>query len=248
MLRPSVKKLLLVAVLTAAVVSLPAKPAQAGWGHYPAWWYDCCPSYVVRYPVRVVSCCDWCCDPCFDCCWSCGPGWRVVAEPCCGGAPVKSVEQAPQAHPSPKSQAPAGDDSVLRPKVGSLDRSLQLRAAIPSASSVTHALTSLAGSTAAGQSQVEKSLGRTVPNGAVLTATVPAEASVYVNGVLTATTGTHRRYFSEGLLPGHRYDFRFEVVLERNGQRLSDTQVVHVHAGDSLSLDFHLADQRIAQK
>ena len=92
MLRPSVKKLMLVAVLSAAVVSLPAKSAQAGWGHYPAWWYDCCPSYVVRYPVRVGSCCDWCCDPCFDCCWDCCwdccPGWRVVAEPCCGSGPV----------------------------------------------------------------------------------------------------------------------------------------------------------------
>ncbi|MCY2987788.1 MAG: TIGR03000 domain-containing protein [Planctomycetota bacterium] len=109
-------------------------------------------------------------------------------------------------------------------------------------------MTSLAGSTAAGQSQGEKSTGRTVANSAVLTAKVPAEARVYVNGVLTATRGTDRRYFSEGLLPGHRYDFRFEVVLERNGQRLSDTQVVHVHAGDSLALDFHLADQRIAQK
>jgi uncharacterized protein (TIGR03000 family) len=248
MLRPSVKKLLLVAVLTAAVVSLPAKPAQAGWGHHPAWWYDCCPSYVVRYPVRVVSCCDWCCDPCFDCCWSCCPGCQIFEKSCCGGGPVKSVEQAPQAQPGPKSQAPAGDDSVLRPKTGSLDRSLQLRTAVPSAPSTTRDLTSLAGSTAAGQIQIENSLGRTVPNGAVLTATVPAEASVYVNGVLTATTGTHRRYFSEGLLPGYRYDFRFEVVLGRNGQRLSDVQVVHVHAGDSVTLDFQLADQRVAQR
>ena len=247
MLRPSVKKLLLVAVLTAAVVSLPAKPAQAGWGHYPAWWYDCCPSYVVRYPVRVVSCCDWCGDPCFDCCSSRGSGWRVVEKSCCGGGPVKSVEQTPQAQPGPKSQTPAGGDSVLRPKTGSLDRPIQLRTAVPPTPSVTHALTSLAGTTA-GQTQVEKSTGRTVPNSAVLTAKVPAEARVYVNGVLTETTGTDRRYFSEGLLPGYRYDFRFEVVLERNGQRLSDTQVVHVHAGDALALDFHLADQRVAQE
>ncbi len=248
MLRPSVKKLLLVAVLTAAVVSLPAKPAQAGWGHYPAWWYDCCPSYVVRYPVRVVSCCDWCCDPCFDCCWSCCAGCQVVEKSCCGGGPVKPVEQAPHAQPGSESQPPAGNDSVLRPKTGSLDRSLHLRTAVPSAPSVTHALTSLAGSNAAGQIQVEKSLGRAASNGAVLTAKVPAESRVYVNGVLTETTGTDRRYFSEGLLPGYRYDFRFEVVLERNGQRLSDTRVVHVHAGDSLALDFHLAGQRIAQK
>jgi hypothetical protein len=53
---------------------------------------------------------------------------------------------------------------------------------------------------------------------------------------------------TEGLLPGYRYTYRFEVVLERDGQRRSDTQVVQVHAGDTVTLDFNLTDERIAQR
>ena len=66
--------------------------------------------------------------------------------------------------------------------------------------------------------------------------------------MLTKTTGTHRRYVSEGLLPGYLYTFRFEVVVDRDGQRLSDTQVVQVQAGDSVALDFNLASERVAQR
>ena len=94
----------------------------------------------------------------------------------------------------------------------------------------------------------EESTPQIPTNGAVLTAIVPADANVYVNGRLTKTTGTHRRYVTEGLLPGNRYPFRFEVVLERDGQRSSDVQSVYVRAGDSVTLDFPLADQRVAQR
>jgi hypothetical protein len=53
---------------------------------------------------------------------------------------------------------------------------------------------------------------------------------------------------TEGLLAGYRYTYRFEVVLERDGQRLSDTQVVQVHAGNTVTVELNHTDKRIAQR
>jgi len=37
-------------------------------------------------------------------------------------------------------------------------------------------------------------------------------------------------------------------VLDRDGRRLRDTQVVQVRAGDTVTLDFHPTDARVAQR
>lgn len=250
------KKFALVAVLTAVAVSLPAMPAQAGWWH---WWCDCCPSYVsVRYPVCAVPCCDCCWSPCVRSCWSCCPGWYVVDDPCCVGGQVLSAApacctaqpatKAAQPQPSSKGQAPAGGDSVLSPRTSSRDQTSRVRTIAATEPSLEGTLTKLASRTSAAAVAEEESPPQIPTNGAVLTAMVPAEARVYVNGRLTKTMGTQRRYVTEGLVPGNRYAFRFEVVVERDGQRSSDVQSVYVRAGDSVTLDFPLADQRVAQR
>jgi uncharacterized protein (TIGR03000 family) len=255
MLSSRAQKFALVAVLTAVAVSLPAIPAQAGWWH---WWSDCCPPYVtVRYPACAAPCCDWCGSPRVNCCWSC-PGCYVVDDPCCVGGQglsaasacctAQPATRAPQSQPSSKGQAPAGGDSVLSPRTSSHDQPSRVRTIAMTEPPSPSALTTPASRTSAAVVPEEESTPQIPTNGAVLTATVPAEARVYVNGLLTKTTGTQRRYVTEGLLPGNRYAFRFEVVVERDGQHLSDTQVVQVRAGDSVTLDFPLADRRIAQR
>lgn len=83
------------------------------------------------------------------------------------------------------------------------------------------------------------SAGRSVPRDAVvLSVVVPQDAQVYVNGVLTKTPGTHRQFVSYGLLPDYRYMYEVRAVVTRNGEQLSDTQVVRVRVGEARSLAF----------
>jgi uncharacterized protein (TIGR03000 family) len=73
----------------------------------------------------------------------------------------------------------------------------------------------------------------------ILAVTVPEEARVYVNGKLTTTPGTHRRYISRGLVSGFRYTYEIRAELDRAGTTLTDTQVVHVRAGETSDLAFN---------
>ena len=253
MLSPRVKKVMLVAVLATAAVSFSAQPSQAGWWHYPVLWDDCCPSYVmVRRPVRVVRTWDWCCNPCVSC-WSCCSDCGVVEESCCGGGKVISRESAAPSNsmptPAPKAKAKAapGDDSVLTPKVGQAGRPSAMRSAEPTRSVLTQKRTATAMQTSATKTPNDSSAGAIPADGALLLALVPTEAQVYINGVLTTTTGTERQYLTEGLLAGHKYPFRVEAVIERDGRRQSDSRIIDVRVGDSLTVSFHFADERVAQ-
>ena len=211
------------------------------------WSWDCCPSYVY-YPGPAT----WCCDPCWGCYWSCYPGCCVIQNPCC--TPVQSVERAIPGTATPKATTGGQQHSttvvasVLHPQDTGHDPSHGPGIAISTATAKAHTVAPMSDTTADGQARIRKSTGPTALDRAVLMATVPAEARVYINGLLTQSSGTHRRYFSQGLLTDRQYTFRFEVVVERDGQLLRDTQVVHVNAGDAVTLTFKPVHERIAQR
>ena len=75
---------------------------------------------------------------------------------------------------------------------------------------------------------------------ATLTVSVPNDTKIYVNGVLTKSTGTERRYVSRGLRSDYGYTYEVRAELARDGETLEQTQVVQLRSGASeyLSFDF----------
>jgi uncharacterized protein (TIGR03000 family) len=78
------------------------------------------------------------------------------------------------------------------------------------------------------------------PTSTVLAVSVPEDARVYVNGMLTKTPGTLRRYVSRHLVPGYQYTYEIRAEVVRNGRRVSDVQTVRVRAGETSELAFRL--------
>jgi uncharacterized protein (TIGR03000 family) len=63
---------------------------------------------------------------------------------------------------------------------------------------------------------------------------------VTVNGRLTTTTGTVRRFVSRGLQPGARYSYEVEVTATRNGEPVTETKTVELSSGKNADLAFSL--------
>jgi uncharacterized protein (TIGR03000 family) len=82
---------------------------------------------------------------------------------------------------------------------------------------------------------------------AVLTVSVPAEATIYVNDKATTTPGAERQFVSRNLAPGAVYTYRIRAEVERDGQKLTETKTITMTAGDQsqLRFDFQAA---VAQK
>ena len=74
--------------------------------------------------------------------------------------------------------------------------------------------------------------------GATLTVRVPADAKVFVNGLATTSTGTFRRYVSNGLQPGLTYAYEVRAEVVRNGRPISETKTIKLQAGDVSDLEF----------
>lgn len=71
-----------------------------------------------------------------------------------------------------------------------------------------------------------------------LTASLPNDAVVFINGLRTKSTGAHREYASDNLEAGrvYRYEVRAQVV--RNGKLIDDTKEVLLKVGERRSLAF----------
>jgi uncharacterized protein (TIGR03000 family) len=67
---------------------------------------------------------------------------------------------------------------------------------------------------------------------------VPADALVYVNEMKTTSTGPERRYVSRGLETGRTYTFKVRAEYERDGQTVTETQVIRLTPGRTGSLAF----------
>lgn len=83
---------------------------------------------------------------------------------------------------------------------------------------------------------------------AVLSVHVPTDAKIYVNGMLTRSTGSDRRFVSNGLRPGYNYTYELRAITERNGQQVEERKVVQLQAGQSADVNFPLAGQENADE
>lgn len=79
-----------------------------------------------------------------------------------------------------------------------------------------------------------------------LTVSLPSEASVFVNGKATTSTGGLRQFVSRGLVPGktYKFDVRAELV-GADGQLVSEEQTVVVRAGGQEHMQFAFADSPV---
>jgi len=82
---------------------------------------------------------------------------------------------------------------------------------------------------AAGDSTSGRSSAR--EDGGVLSISVPAQAKVIINGLVTKSTGAHRQYASYGLKPGFVYKYEIRAQIVRDGRLIEDTSTVHLAAG-----------------
>lgn len=78
---------------------------------------------------------------------------------------------------------------------------------------------------------------------ALLSVRVPAEAKLFVNGLATRSTGSQRRYVSNGLRPGFNYTYELRASVERDGKMVEETKVVQLQAGQTAEVAFGLEDQ-----
>jgi uncharacterized protein (TIGR03000 family) len=92
----------------------------------------------------------------------------------------------------------------------------------------------------------EEEARRTLRKG-VLVVSVPADATVVVNGEATSSTGAQRRYVSHGLKRGESYRYVVKAVTEQNGQPIEQTKVAVLRAGRVSSLDFDFNDEGVVE-
>lgn len=272
MLGSTLKKLVLVAVLTAAGVSLPTKSADACWGWKcrHGWYCGCstCVSYPVVYRPVVyrpvvyrpvfyssVDCCPTYVVPAWrgcrhvhlnwrGCCSTCGV---YVSRPCCGvyaPEPCCGEEHVVvPANPPPAAAPPA------KPPKGK------------PANSVLRPKTDEEGGTLAppvnkntvpappvAKPANEDSTLNGIQSSALLAVEVPSDAKVLINGLETRTRGTERRYLSQGLIPGYRYAYEIQAILVRDGQELTETQTVRVRGGETSRVAFDFEQPTVAKK
>jgi uncharacterized protein (TIGR03000 family) len=72
----------------------------------------------------------------------------------------------------------------------------------------------------------------------ILTVQIPDDAKLYVNGKLTRSTGSSRRFVSTNLTPGHRYPYSLQAVVERDGRTVTRTKQVRLLAGARAQVEF----------
>ena len=212
---------------------------------YDPW---CCNTWTTRYwasPARYgCGCCGYGCSVCSG--WY-ARSYTYLSDPCCDGVIVSSapVATAPAAAAPEAAAPPAADRSLLTPKApakSTLKATPRAKAAAPAADSPPPPPASdlFPGPAETAPKAVPDESFRAPTGSGVLAVEVPADAKVYVNGLLTKTPGTLRRYVSRGLYPGYRYTYEVRAEWERDGQPMEATRVVQLQAGQTAELAFDL--------
>jgi uncharacterized protein (TIGR03000 family) len=78
----------------------------------------------------------------------------------------------------------------------------------------------------------------------ILTVRLPEDAKLYVNGQLTRSTGSSRRFVSTNLTAGNRYPYDLRAVIERDGREETRTKNVRLVAGDKAHVEFDFAAEQ----
>jgi uncharacterized protein (TIGR03000 family) len=71
----------------------------------------------------------------------------------------------------------------------------------------------------------------TPDNSGMLTITVPYDAKVTINGMVTKSTGSHRQFVSYDLKEGFSYKYEVTAEVVRDGKIIEDTKTVVLTAG-----------------
>jgi uncharacterized protein (TIGR03000 family) len=92
------------------------------------------------------------------------------------------------------------------------------------------------------------SLEPTPADSGILTVWVPYEAKVTINGMLTKSTGSKRRFVSYGLRPGYTYKYEVKAEIVREGKIQTETQTVSITAGDrgGVAFGFNIPAENLA--
>lgn len=247
MFRPSWKYSVVAAALL-GMLAMGASQAEACW-----WWgcyrpvCGCCTYYTPCYTVS--------CDPCCTGGWylGCRPGpvrrllfgpyrwyytcWDVA---CCDIQPAAEPTTAPtEAPPRTPTVAPPQVPTEVRPEVSlepDVDMPIQTGPAgtrpeapvptLPEQPPVPKA-------TLPGPNALDASAGS-----GLISISVPAEARVTINGLLTSSTGARRQYVSYGLKPGFTYKYEIHAQMVRDGRLIEDQRTVYLTAGARQSVAF----------
>ena len=91
---------------------------------------------------------------------------------------------------------------------------------------------------------------RSVDDAGTIVVQVPANAKVFVNNVLTKSTGTERTYVSHGLVFGNTYTYKLRVEYMQNGKLVRENRNAKITAGGSATFAFGAIDnkEQIANK
>lgn len=73
---------------------------------------------------------------------------------------------------------------------------------------------------------------------ATLNVELPEDATVYVNGRLTKTPGSNRRYVSRNLPTGQVFTYEVKAIVERDGKEIVQTKVIDLVAGLDKHIEF----------
>ncbi|MBV9123847.1 MAG: TIGR03000 domain-containing protein [Planctomycetes bacterium] len=79
-----------------------------------------------------------------------------------------------------------------------------------------------------------------------LNVNLPAEAKLSIDGFVTTSTAANRTFTSPALQPGQDYEYTLQGELVRDGQTVTATRQITVHAGDevNVTLDFPVSVAR----
>lgn len=256
MFRPAWKKSVMLAGWMVAGVMLLAGSAQAGWGHWHGGWYGYgyypAYAYTTSYCSPCVARCGWSyCNPCWSgcysgCCSACYTPWYGsydVVSDCCDSVVIESKAEAdaaptpaPPAAEEPEVAAPVQEPASVLPNRG------QPKVVPPAPDVDLPTLPDMPALPPAAGDAPKPTAGRRLPpDAARLTVVVPQDAQVYVNGMLTKTVGTQRQFVSHGMKPGRSYTYEVRALVTRDGETLSDVQVVRVRVGEARKLAFDFA-------
>jgi uncharacterized protein (TIGR03000 family) len=68
--------------------------------------------------------------------------------------------------------------------------------------------------------------------------TVPANATVSVQGAKTAQTGSFRRFVSPPIAAGHNYSYSLQATWMENGREVRQSRTFAVHPGEVVAITF----------
>lgn len=257
MFRPSLKSLMIVAIVAATVV-MSVSQAEATWwrGCYrPAYSYA--PCYTTCYTPCYTTCCY---TPCYTSwCDMCHGSWYLGVRP----GPIRRLAFGPYrwyyggcgcgcygcgCHDYSCCYPCCQDVGVCGPVTEAYPKTTPTPAPAKSALPEAGPNVEMPGPQVPAETKLPGAMFTpTQATSGLLTVWVPAKAKVFINGMETKTIGSRRRYVSHGLKPGMTYKYEVRVDIVRDGKIAEETQTVYMTAGANEGLAFGFNTRPVEQ-